>query len=105
MDWRVSFIPGDLSDLTDNERDRRINPRIVLHIHFIKNSIMIPVVVEDISFRGHMRVNIRFMNKFPYAKVFEASFLDKPEFDYNLRPLGTDSLGFDVNIVSIIHPN
>lgn len=98
MDWRVSFIPNDLYDLTTNEREHLVNPKIVINIHLIKG-IVIPVQLEDVSFKGKMRVKIRFMNKFPYAKVFDASFLDKPDFDYNLRPLGTDSLGFDVNVV------
>ncbi|CDS11701.1 hypothetical protein LRAMOSA03964 [Lichtheimia ramosa] len=98
MDWRVSFIPNDLYDLTTNEREHLVNPKIVINIHLIKG-IVIPVQLEDVSFKGKMRVKIRFMNKFPYAKVFDASFLDKPDFDYNLRPLGTDSLGFDVNVI------
>lgn len=100
MDWRVSFIPNDLHDLTTVEREPLVNPKIVINIHLIKG-IVIPVQLEDISFKGKMRVKIRFMNKFPYAKVFDASFLDKPDFDYNLRPLGTDSLGFDVNVVRL----
>ena len=101
MDWRVSFIPSDRSDLTPAQLDRQVNPRIKINIHMAKSlmGVVLPVEVEDISFHGHMRVQIRFMNKFPYAKVFEASFLNKPDFDYNLRPFGTDHLGIDVNVV------
>ncbi|KAI8138974.1 hypothetical protein BJV82DRAFT_628590 [Fennellomyces sp. T-0311] len=101
MDWRVSFIPSDRSDLTPGELDRRVNPRIKINIHMTKTllGVVLPVQVEDVAFRGHMRVKIRFMNKFPYAKVFEACFLEKPDFDYNLRPLGTDALGIDVNVI------
>ncbi|KAI9488020.1 C2 domain-containing protein [Zychaea mexicana] len=101
MDWRVSFIPSDRSDLTPGELDRQVNPKIKINIHMTKNLMgaVLPVQVEDISFHGHMRVQIRFMNKFPYAKVFEACFLEKPDFDYNLRPFGTDNLGIDVNVI------
>ncbi|KAI9266500.1 C2 domain-containing protein [Phascolomyces articulosus] len=101
MDWRVSFIPNDRSDLTPGQMDRHVNPRIKINIHMTKSlmGVVLPVQVEDISFHGHMRVQIRFMNKFPYAKVFEASFLNKPDFDYNLRPFGTDTLGIDVNVI------
>ncbi|KAI7856792.1 hypothetical protein BDC45DRAFT_502332 [Circinella umbellata] len=101
MDWRVSFIPSDRTDLTPAQLDRQVNPRIKINIHMAKSlmGVVLPVEVEDISFHGHMRVQIRFMNKFPYAKVFEASFLNKPDFDYNLRPFGTDNLGIDVNVI------
>jgi Ca2+-dependent lipid-binding protein len=47
-----------------------------------------------------MRVKIKFIARFPFAKMVDASFLEKPSFDYVLKPLGTDSFGFDVNYVS-----
>lgn len=103
MDWRVSFIPSDLSDLTAAERDKRVNPKIVINIHTTSQlkGIVIPAVLENIAFRGHMRVKIHFINKFPYARLFEASFLEKPLFDYELAPLGSNLLGFDINYASI----
>lgn len=104
MDWRISFIPSDVHDLTTAERDKRVNPKVVINIHTTNQlkGIIIPAVVQNIAFRGHMRVKIHFMNKFPYARLFEASFLDKPVFDYDLAPLGTNVLGFDINYASTI---
>ncbi|KAF7723819.1 hypothetical protein EC973_001603 [Apophysomyces ossiformis] len=101
MDWRVSFTPGDLTDLEQEERNIRVNPKIVMTVRVGKGAVGagFPVLVEDMSFTGHMRVKIRFMNKFPYAKTLEACFLDKPKFDYVCKPLGTDSFGFDVNVI------
>ncbi|KAG0166021.1 hypothetical protein DFQ30_007676 [Apophysomyces sp. BC1015] len=101
MDWRVSFTPGDLTDLTPEERNIRVNPKIVMTVRVGKGAMGagFPILVEDMSFTGHMRVKIKFMNKFPYAKVLEACFLEKPKFDYVCKPLGSDSFGFDVNVI------
>ncbi|KAL0077106.1 C2 domain-containing protein [Phycomyces blakesleeanus] len=101
MDWRVSFMPNDLTDLSAKELDSRVNPRVVMTARVGKGSLGagFPILVEDMSFTGHMRVNIRFMSKFPYIKTIDACFLEKPEFDYVCKPLGGDSFGFDVNII------
>ncbi|KAI9011886.1 C2 domain-containing protein [Phycomyces nitens] len=101
MDWRVSFMPNDLTDLSAKELDSRVNPRIVMTARVGKGSLGagFPILVEDMSFTGHMRVTIRFMSKFPYIKTIDACFLEKPEFDYVCKPLGGDSFGFDVNII------
>ncbi|KAI9311202.1 C2 domain-containing protein [Dichotomocladium elegans] len=103
MDWRVSFTPNDCRDLAAEELNRRVNPKIAISIHLAKNmmGLVIPVQVEDVSFTGKMRVKIRFMDKFPYAKVIDACFLYKPDFDFTLKPFGTDSFGLDVNIASL----
>lgn len=102
MDWKVSFIPNDLNDLSLKELDRKVNPKITMNVRFGKGRIGagFPVLIEDMSFHGHLRVKIKFMSKFPFAKLVDMSFLEKPQFDYVLKPLGTDSFGFDVNLVS-----
>lgn len=89
-------------DLTMEEMDSKVNPRITLNIRFGKRAVGagFPCLVEDLTFSGHMRVKIKFIARFPFAKMVDASFLEKPSFDYVLKPLGTDSFGFDVNYVS-----
>ncbi|CEG70147.1 hypothetical protein RMATCC62417_06095 [Rhizopus microsporus] len=101
MDWKVSFIPNDLNDLSLKELDRKVNPKVTMNVRFGKGRIGagFPVLVEDMSFHGHLRVKIKFMSKFPFAKLVDISFLEKPQFDYVLKPLGTDSFGFDVNLI------
>ncbi|KAI7864116.1 hypothetical protein BDF14DRAFT_1837529 [Spinellus fusiger] len=101
MDWKVSFIPHDLLDASAKDLNLRINPRIVMTARVGTGSLGagIPIVIEDMSFTGHLRVTIRFMSRFPYAKTVGACFLEKPEFDYVCKPLGGDSFGFDVNII------
>lgn len=101
MDWRVSFIPNDLDDLTPTELDYKVNPKVIMYARFGKGRMGagIPVLVEDMAFSGHMRIKIKFMSRFPFIKLLDASFLEKPQFDYVLKPLGSDSFGFDVNVI------
>ncbi|KAI7902614.1 C2 domain-containing protein [Cokeromyces recurvatus] len=101
MDWRVSFIPNDLDDLSKEELDYKINPRVIMNARVGKGRIGagFPVVVEDMAFSGHLRLQIKFMSRFPFVKLVELSFLEKPQFDYVLKPLGTDNFGFDVNVI------
>ncbi|KAI8099043.1 C2 domain-containing protein [Halteromyces radiatus] len=105
MDWKVSFTPSDLTDLTWEEMDTKVNPRITLNVRFGKKMVAagFPCLVEDMTFSGHMRVKIKFIARFPFAKMVDASFLEKPTFDYVLKPLGTDSFGFDVNFIPGLH--
>lgn len=102
MDWKVSFTPNDLTDLSPKELDLKVNPRITINVRFGKRMVGagFPCLVEDMTFNGHMRVKIKFISRFPFAKMVDACFLEKPAFDYVLKPLGSDSFGFDVNYVS-----
>lgn len=98
MDARVSFIPSDLSDLSKQEADYKVNPKIILEVSLVKG-VGFPVVLEDFTFSGHLRLKIKFIGRFPFAKLVEASFLEKPDFDYVLKPIGTDTYGLDVNVI------
>ncbi|KAG0171493.1 hypothetical protein DFQ28_001023 [Apophysomyces sp. BC1034] len=99
MDWTVSFVPNDTSEMTKKQIERKINPKVVLNIRLGKGMVGagIPVLVENMSFRGQMRIKFKFMSKFPHVKTVEACFMDKPQFDYVLKPIGGETFGFDVN--------
>ncbi|KAI8374245.1 uncharacterized protein BYT42DRAFT_575688 [Radiomyces spectabilis] len=106
MDWRVSFTPNDLTDADAEERDLRVNPRVLLSVRMgrgVMTKAAIPVLVENMTFSGHMRVKIKFVSRFPYAQILDVCFLEKPMFDYVLRPLSRDSFGFDVNVIPGLH--
>lgn len=60
-----------------------------------------PVLLEGIAFSGHMRLRIKMFNEFPHIQSVEACFLEKPMFDYILKPIGGEHLGFDINNVSV----
>lgn len=62
-----------------------------------------PILVEDIAFSGHLRLKFRMFNEFPHIKTVEASFLERPQFDYSLKPVGGETFGFDINNVSFLH--
>lgn len=102
MDWKVSFTPNDVFDMSPREQQHKVNPKIVLTIRVGKGMLGagMPVLVEDISFRGWMRIKIKLMSKFPHAKRVEACFMEKPSFDYVLKPVGGETFGFDINNVS-----
>lgn len=101
MDWRVSFTPNDLEDLTEEELDYKVNPRVIMNARVGGRRVGagVPVLLEDMAFAGHLRMKIKFFSRFPFVKLIEASFLEKPDFDYVLKPMGTDSFGFDVNVI------
>ena len=102
MDWKFSFTPNDVSDMTPKEAAKKVNPKIVLSIRLGKGvaSAAIPILLEDMSFSGRMRVRMKLMTTFPHVQVVDLSFLEKPVFDYVLKPIGGDMFGFDVGFVS-----
>lgn len=103
MDWKVSFTPTDTTDISARDLQSHVDPKIVLTIRLGKKMIGagIPVLLEGIAFSGHLRLRIKMFNEFPHIQTVEACFLEKPLFDYVLKPLGGEHLGFDVNNVSI----
>ncbi|KAH9818867.1 C2 domain-containing protein [Melampsora americana] len=96
MDWKFDFTPNDILEMTAKDAAAKINPKIVLTIRFGKGLIGAAkdIVVENISFCGIMRVRIKLMNNFPHLQLVDLSFLEKPEFDFVLKPVG-----FDLNMI------
>ena len=103
MDWVVSFKPNDLSEMSRAQIEHKVNPKVMLTIRLGKGMVGagIPVLVEDMSFQGNMRIKLKFMSKFPHVKMVEACFLKKPKFDYVLKPIGGETFGLDVMNVSL----
>lgn len=103
MDWGLSFTPSDISDISPREAAKRVNPKIVLQIRLGKGvaSAGMPILLEDINFSGLIRVRLKLMTKLPHVQLVDISFLDKPQFDYVLKPIGGDHFGFDIGYVSL----
>ncbi|OLL23513.1 hypothetical protein NEOLI_001252 [Neolecta irregularis DAH-3] len=101
MDWRFSFTPNDLSDLTGKQLKNKVNPKVVLSVRVGKGLISggMPVLVEDMAFSGLMRIKLRLMYAFPHIQLVDLSFLERPSFEYVLKPLGGDKFGFDIGNV------
>lgn len=104
MDWRFSFTPNDILDLTRRELQNKVNPKIVLTIRVGKGFIGagMPILLEDMAFSGKIQLRFKLMSQFPHVKTVEASFLTEPIFDFVLKPIGGDTLGFDISHVSFI---
>ena len=101
MDWKFSFTPNDTMDLTARQLKNKINPKVVLEIRIGKGVISkgMDVIVEDMAFSGLMRVKVKLQIPFPHIEKVEICFLGKPDIDYVCKPLGGDTLGFDINFI------
>src|SRR5271169_673783 len=103
MDWKFSFTPNDISDLTARQLKTKVNPKVVLAIRVGKGVVGkdLPILVEDMSFSGLLRVKIKLMAQFPHVKTLDLSFLERPDFDYVLKPIGGETFGFDIGNVLV----
>lgn len=101
MDWKFSFTPNDIMDLTARQLKNKINPKVALEIRIGKGIISkgMDVLVEDFSFSGLMRVKVKLQIPFPHIEKVEMCFLGRPEIDYVCKPLGGETLGFDINFI------
>jgi len=98
MDWGLSFTPNDTSDMTEMQKHAKVNPKIVLSIRVGKGlaTAALPVLVEDVSFSGLLRIRMKLMANFPHVQVVDICFLEKPVIDYVLKPIGGETFGFDI---------
>lgn len=101
MDWKFSFTPNDHADMTARQIKNKVNPKVVLEIRIGKAMISkgLDVIVEDMAFSGIMRVKMKLQIPFPHVEKVEICFLERPTIDYVCKPLGGDTLGFDINFI------
>lgn len=101
MDWKFSFTPNDTADLTARQIKNKVNPKIVLEIRIGKAMISkaMDIILEDMACSGLVRVKVKLQLPFPHIDRIEICFLGKPTFDYALKPIGGDMLGFDINFI------
>ncbi|KAJ7596712.1 C2 domain-containing protein [Mycena floridula] len=97
MIWGISFTPNDISDMTPKQAAAKVNPKIVLSIRVGKGLATgsMPILLEDITFSGVMKIKLKLMSNFPHVKIVELSFMEKPVIDYVLKPVGGD-FGIDI---------
>lgn len=104
MDWGISFTPNDISDLTPRQAATKVNPKIVLSVRVGKGlaTAAMPILLEDLSFTGLLRIRLKLMTSFPHIQTVDISFLEKPVFDYVLKPIGGETFGFDIGNVCLL---
>ncbi len=102
MDWALSFIPNDVSNMTPKQAANKVNPKIVLQVRLGKGlaTASMPILVEDITFKGSITLRLKLMSNFPHVQVVDLSFVEKPVIDFVLKPIGGDTFGFDIANVS-----
>ncbi|RXW22896.1 hypothetical protein EST38_g2942 [Candolleomyces aberdarensis] len=98
MDWAFSFTPKDTSDMLGRQIEGQANPKIILYIRVGKGlaNVSMPILVEDITFSGMMRVRLKLVTNFPHIQTVDLSFLEPPTIDYVLKPIGGETFGFDI---------
>ncbi|KAK6614513.1 C2 domain-containing protein [Botrytis cinerea] len=129
MDWKFSFTPNDHADMTARQIKNKVNPKVVLEIRIGKAMISkgLDVIVEDMAFSGLMRVKIKLQIPFPHVEKSRSHSLKNPvsfvifvlsvlyeswkvlkvfvfrltqsSIDYVCKPLGGETLGFDINFI------
>ena len=101
MDWKFSFTPNDTMDLTARQLKNKINPKVVLEVRLGKGVVSkgLDVIVEDMACSGLMRVKVKLQVAFPHIERVDVCFMERPELDYVCKPLGGDTLGFDINFI------
>ncbi|EEB06393.1 synaptotagmin family C2 domain-containing protein [Schizosaccharomyces japonicus yFS275] len=101
MDLACSFTPDNLSELTGHEIATQIKPKIELSVRIGKSiaSASMPVLVEDFSFSGVIRLKLKFLSSYPYIKSVGLTFVEKPDISFVLKPIGGEKLGFDIGNV------
>ncbi|KAH3671943.1 hypothetical protein OGAPHI_000129 [Ogataea philodendri] len=116
MDWDFGFTPNDTDDMTKNELKKKIDPKVALGIRVGKGFVgaSLPILVEDMSFKGKMRITMKLGDNMPHIKTVSVSFLEPPSIDYALKPVGGNTFGIDIMSVipglssfvnSLIHSN
>jgi Ca2+-dependent lipid-binding protein len=101
MDWKFGFTPTDVADMTKRQLQDKINPKVVLEVRVGMGVVSkgLDIIVQDFAFSGEMRVKIKFQVAFPHIERIEVCFLHRPEIDYVCKPLGGETLGFDINFI------
>ncbi|KDE05686.1 hypothetical protein MVLG_03920 [Microbotryum lychnidis-dioicae p1A1 Lamole] len=101
MEWKISFVPNDIQDMTQRQASRKVNPKIVLNIRLGIGPAVVgkDIVVEDISFQGTMRIRMKLMNNFPHIQLVDLSLMEPPVFDFVLKPVG-----FDLSLIPGLSP-
>ena len=104
MDWGISFTPNDVSDITPKQAAGKVNPKVVLSVRVGKGiaTAAMPILVEDITFSGLMRIRMKLMSNFPHVQIVDICFLEKPVIDYVLKPIGGETFGFDIANVGLL---
>ena len=50
------------------------------------------------------RIKLKLITDFPHVQSIELSFIEKPTFDYVLKPIGGETFGFDINSIPGLAP-
>ncbi|CCH45939.1 putative membrane protein [Wickerhamomyces ciferrii] len=97
-DWAFSFTPDDTSDMTKNQIDKKIDPKVALGVRVGKGFVSkrLPILVEDMSVAGRVKITLNLSLNFPHIKIVSVQLLEAPKIDFGLKPVGGDTFGLDI---------
>ncbi|CAG8554198.1 5902_t:CDS:10 [Paraglomus occultum] len=101
MVWNFGFEPNDSANMTREQLRRKVRPKIVLTARVGRGVVGagIPVLVEDMTFSGKMKIKMSLAEEFPYVHTVRLCFLEEPKVDFVLKPIGGETFGFDIKLV------
>ncbi|KAJ1671755.1 Tricalbin-2, partial [Spiromyces aspiralis] len=104
MDWDASFTPNDIQDIPFRLLADKVNPKVVLTVRVGKGFVGagLPIMVEDMVFRGKMQVRLHLMKRFPHIKTADVCFVKQPMIDFVLKPVGGDTFGMDIAHIPVL---
>lgn len=98
MIFDFGFTPNDTDDMTKNEIKKKVDPKVALGIRVGKGFVGVtaPVLVEDMSISGSMKITLELSHNFPHIKIVALSFISPPDISYALKPVGGNTFGIDI---------
>ncbi|KAJ3134514.1 hypothetical protein HK100_003559 [Physocladia obscura] len=93
MELEVLFVPVDEDGVSKRQKElgtvRHSKIEVVAKIGKGSVAIPIPVVVSEIEFRAKLKLDLKFVSKYPHVESITYSFEETPKIDFTLRPLKT----------------
>ncbi|KAJ3140842.1 hypothetical protein HK100_008858 [Physocladia obscura] len=91
MEWSLLFVPVDEDGVSKRERElgnvRQSQIEIVAKLGLGKLSLPIPILVGELEFRAKLRLELKFVSKYPHVSKIDYSFDETPVVDFILKPL------------------
>ncbi|KAJ3389188.1 hypothetical protein HDU84_009095 [Entophlyctis sp. JEL0112] len=91
MEWSLLFVPIDEDGVSRREREvgnvRGSKIEVIAKLGVGVVAVSLPITVTDIEFRGVLRLELKFVSKYPHVSKVDYSFIETPVVDFVLRPL------------------
>ncbi|KAI9340576.1 hypothetical protein BDR26DRAFT_353408 [Obelidium mucronatum] len=91
MEWNLLFVPVDEDGVSKRQKElgnvRHSMIEVMAKLGKGVVAIPIPILVEHIEVRSNLRLEFKFVSKYPHISKIEYMFTETPVVDFTLRPL------------------